>query len=303
MSLVRWAPNHILSGSDMTRSWLDPTLYPFEPRFMTVDGERLHYLDEGEGDPILFIHGTPTWSFLWRDFIKELRGTHRCIAPDHLGFGLSDKPAAANYTPQAHAERLALFIETLDLENFTLVVHDFGGPIGLSYALKRPEAVRSLFIMNTWLWSNEGNKTIERANGLLKGPVGNFLYKRLNFSARVLLKAGFADKTKLTKELHAHYLKPFDSPAKRSAPHALAKALTASNDWYASLWEQRYILNRLPMTIAWGMKDSFFPPAHLERWQEAFPNATVTRFEDAGHFLQEEVTDGLIQTLKDSLNS
>ena len=282
----------------MTPDWLEAKLYPFESHFMQLAEGRLHYVDEGTGAPILFVHGTPTWSFLWRDFIKSLRQTHRCVAPDHLGFGLSEKPVGADYTPKAHAERLETFIETLELKNINLVVHDFGGPIGLSYALRYPDNIRSLTLMNTWLWSNEGNKSIERANSLVSGPVGKFLYKRLNFSARVLLKAGFADKSKLTKELHKHYLNPFDTGDKRLAPYVLAKELTGSNAWYDSLWEQRHVLRQLPMMIHWGIKDSFFPPLHLARWQEAFPKVSVIPYETAGHFLQEEVTQALIQNLE-----
>lgn len=284
----------------MIPTWLNREFYPFEPRSVDLKEGRLSYLDEGEGDTILFVHGTPTWSFLWRDFVKGLSQANRCIAPDHLGFGLSDKPTEANYIPKAHAERLEAFIEALELKNINLVVHDFGGPIGLSYALEHPENIRSLIIMNTWLWSNEGNKAIERASGLLSGPVGKFLYKRLNFSARVLLRAGFADRSKLTKELHNHYTKPFDVPEKRLAPYILAKELTGSNDWYASLWEQRHTLSQIPMMIHWALKDSFFPPSHLARWQEAFPNASLYTYEQAGHFLQEEVPQALIQNLETS---
>lgn len=282
----------------MIPDWLNTSLYPFRPRLMTLEEGDLHYLDEGEGEPVLFVHGTPTWSFLWRDFIKDLRQTNRCVALDHLGFGLSDKPEDAIYSPRAHTGRLEDFIERLELENITLVVHDFGGPIGLNYALKQPERIRSVFIMNTWLWSNEGNQSIERASRLLSGPVGTFLYKQLNFSARVLLKAGFGDKRKLTKQLHKHYLKPFDTPDKRLAPYILAKELTGSNDWYTSLWEQRHKLSNIPMMIAWGMKDRFFPPAHLERWHQAFPNASITKYKRAGHFLQEESASSLIQQLE-----
>ena len=113
----------------------------------------LHYIDEGRGDPVVMVHGTPTWSFLYRHVVKGLSKNYRCIAPDHIGFGLSDKPQGWSYTIEAQAKNLQVLLDSLDLEDITLVVHDFGGPIGLSYAIENPEKVSRLVIMNTWLWS------------------------------------------------------------------------------------------------------------------------------------------------------
>src|SRR5262245_1933815 len=123
--------------------------YPFTPRFLG----KLHYIDEGAGPPILFVHGTPTWSFEFRHLIAGLRATHRCVAVDHLGFGLSERPPDAAYTPEAHAERLRAFVDALGLERFTLVVHDFGGPIGLPLALDGSGRVERLVVLNSWMWS------------------------------------------------------------------------------------------------------------------------------------------------------
>ncbi|CAN5743353.1 hypothetical protein BH24DEI2_BH24DEI2_16170 [soil metagenome] len=156
----------------MTRPpWLDPLLYPFASHWLEVGPGRMHYLDEGTGPTVVMVHGTPSWSFLYRHLVRELSPDYRCVAPDNMGFGLSDKPAEFAYTPVAHAENLETFIDTLALKDIVLVVHDFGGPIGLSYALKHPENVRALVVMNTWLWHN---RPLEQAGKLLANRSAGF---------------------------------------------------------------------------------------------------------------------------------
>ena len=142
----------------------------------------MHYIDEGKGAPILFVHGTPVWSFLYRNQIKALAQTHRCIAPDHIGFGLSDKPENWDYKPASHAKNLIQLIKDLDLQNITLVVHDFGGPIGLGAALQLPDRIRQVVVMNTWLWetahvpaAQKVDKILNSGNGTIYVPTDEFL--------------------------------------------------------------------------------------------------------------------------------
>jgi pimeloyl-ACP methyl ester carboxylesterase len=144
---------------------IDRAAYPFTSRWLATPSGRLHYIDEGGGEPVLFVHGTPTWSFEWRHVVRALAPRWRCIAPDHLGFGLSDRPRDFPYTPEAHAANLAHFVDALGLQRFTLVVHDYGGPIALSLALGRPERVRRLVLINTWMWSFVGDHQMERSGG------------------------------------------------------------------------------------------------------------------------------------------
>ena len=120
--------------------------YPFTSRYVALSSGRMHYVDEGAGDVVLFVHGTPTWSFEYRHLIKAFRASHRCIAPDHLGFGLSERPANFPYTPEAHATALEEFAGKLGLDRFTLVVHDFGGPVGLPLCLRHPDRVVRLVL-------------------------------------------------------------------------------------------------------------------------------------------------------------
>lgn len=273
------------------RSWVDRSEYPFASHYIDVDGGRMHYVDEGEGEPVVMVHGTPTWSFLYRRFIRELARTHRVIAPDNIGFGLSEKPERWGYRPEDHARNLASLIERLGLRDVTLVVHDFGGPIGLSYAVEHPENVKRLVIFNTWMWSLAGQKNVERASRLLGGILGKLLYLRMNFSPKVLLKSAFADKSKLTPATHRHYIAPFGSAAERVGPWTLAKELIGSSAWYARLWERRDRIASKPTLILWGMKDPTFGPDYLEQCRKLFTNANVVEIADAGHFVQEELEE------------
>lgn len=275
----------------MLPAWVDPVLYPFRPESFPVDGHALSYVDVGEGPPVVLVHGTPTWSFLWRDLIRELAQDHRVIAPDHLGFGLSDKPVRADYSPAAHARRLQALLEHLGLGRHSLVVHDFGGPIGLEHALMEPDALHRLVLTNTWLWSNAGDRSVESASRLLGGAVGRLLYLRFNLSPRVLVPAAFGERRRLRPEVHRHYLAPLASPSERWAQWRLVGELTASNDWYDGLWQARAALADKPALILWGMRDRLMPPRHLARWREALPQAQVVEFPTAGHFVLEEAGD------------
>ena len=132
--------------------WLDRREYPFAPHYFVTPVGRLHYIDEGAGRPIVFVHGNPVWSFMYRNQIKALSADHRCIAPDHIGFGLSDKPREWTYLPSQHAANLEALLEPMDLHDLTLVVGDWGGPIGIAYALRHSERVRAVVASNTWMW-------------------------------------------------------------------------------------------------------------------------------------------------------
>jgi haloalkane dehalogenase len=283
----------------MTPDWLDRQAYPFTSRFMPLPAGRLHYVDEGRGAPILFVHGTPTWSFEFRHLIAALSGRFRCIAPDHLGFGLSDRPAAFAYTPEAHAENLAAFVARLGLDRFTLVVHDFGGPIALPLALRERSPVARLAILNSWCWPFADDADMARKARIAGGPVGRWLYKYLNASLKMIMPSAYGDRRKLTPEIHQQYLSVFEDRASRVLVlHALAKALLGSTAFYASLWQDAEKLRRFPSLIVWGLKDSAFPPALLERWRKLLPDARVEALHDAGHWPHEEDPARVIRALE-----
>lgn len=283
--------------------WLDRKAYPFDSRELALaGGARMHYVDEGNGAPILFVHGTPSWSFEWRHLIRGLSHDYRCVAPDLLGFGLSSRPRDFPYTPAAHAGALAEFVERLDLRDLTLVVHDFGGPIGLPLALAERSRVRRVVIINTWMWSLAGDREIERAGRLLGGPLGRFLYRWANLSLRAILPAAWADRRKLTPAIHAQYLAPFaDRWARGAVLWPLAHALLGSSGWYESLWARRDRLSQLPVLLVWGMRDPAFGPGFLERWAESIPGATGVEL-PVGHWPHEEAPAAVLQAIRSFLD-
>jgi haloalkane dehalogenase len=282
-------------GDMQDTTWVDRKAYPFKPHYFEIDGRRMHYIDEGQGPPIVLVHGTPTWSFLYRHMIQALVPGYRCVAPDHLGFGLSDKPEQGPYSPASHALRLRLLIEHLGLRDFVLVVHDFGGPIGLSYAIERPSNVRSLILFNTWMWSLRGEPVAEVAGRVARGPVGAFVFQRLNFEVRILFKAVWGNRSKLTRALHQQYIMPFSQPHDRQAVRILARELYNSSEWYEGLWKQRERIRDIPTLLLWGLKDPIFKARHLARWQALFTRVQTVTFTKAGHFVQEEACDTLGQ--------
>lgn len=268
-------------------SWFDASLYPFQSNYISLKAGEMHYIDEGQGGPILFVHGTPTWSFLFREQVKALSGQYRCIAPDHIGFGLSEKPPAFEGTPQAHARNLAELVERLGLENITLVVHDFGGPVGLAFANAHPKKVRRVVLLNTWLWETRSEKSARQVDKLLHSRLGKFLYLRLNFSPRFLLRQAFSDKKLLSQAIHRHYTRVFPDKRSRYGLLKIGQSLVGASDWYAEQWEKLDAVTHKPFLIIWGMQDTFLRPQYLEKWKGRLPEAeTVTL--DCGHFVTEE---------------
>jgi haloalkane dehalogenase len=148
-------------------AWIPQDLYPFDDHYVDVDGATIHYVDEGNGPPLLLLHGNPTWSFLYRDVIKGVSDRYRCIAPDHAGFGLSRAPAGYGFTPEEHARVLERFVEQLDLNDVTMMVQDWGGPIGFAAATRHPDRFSAFVIGNTWAWpkSDPGTQLFSRLLG------------------------------------------------------------------------------------------------------------------------------------------
>lgn len=279
------------------QSWVDTNIYPFNNHFLQLKGGNMHYIDEGQGDPILFIHGTPTWSFIYRDFIKSLSKNNRCIAIDHIGFGLSSKPKDFDGKPESHSAHLIEFIKKLDLQNITLVVHDFGGPIGLSTAINQSDRIKQIVIFNTWLWETKHNPEALKINKILHGAMGKFMYLNLNLSPKILVKKAFYNKKQLTKTIHKHYIRPFPNKTSRWSLLNLGKALVGSSDWYEHQWKLMDKIAHKPWLILWGTEDPFISLDYLEKWKNRLPHAQVQTFE-SGHFVQEEKTTQAIEAIE-----
>lgn len=248
----------------------------------------MHYVDEGAGPPVVLFHGNPTWSFLYRHVIQHLAPRYRCIAPDYLGFGLSDKPAGFSYRPEDHARHVHALLDGLGLEGATLVVQDWGGPIGLSYAVERPERVRRLVIMNTWMWAVDDDPRFALFSRILGNPLARLLIEQFNLFARVIMPMAYADRARLTPAIHRQYLAPLATPADRTGSAVFPRAILGSTAWLADLWRRRDCLAGKDALIVWGVKDPAFRKPELERWMGLLPEAEVHR-QPAGHYVQEEL--------------
>jgi haloalkane dehalogenase len=281
--------------------WLDRRAYPFAHHHLALAAGGMHYVDTmTKGPAILFVHGTPTWSFEYRHLIEAFASTHRCIAPDHLGFGLSTRPKDFAYTPEAHAKNLREFVHALGLREFTLVVHDFGGPIGLPLALDPSLVVDRVVLLNTWMWSFAGDAAMMKNIRFASSWLGRLLYRWFNISLRLIAPSAYGDRRKLTPAIHEQYLSVFpDGDSRERVLWTLAKALASSSAHYDGLWQERARLAAKQALVVWGMKDSAFPPTMLERLESALPKAHVVRVDDAGHWPHEEAPEQVIAALNE----
>jgi len=285
---------------ETTPEWVDRTEWPFTDRWVETPQGRLHYVDEGSGPTVLFVHGTPTWAFEWRHLISGLRSRFRCVAPDLLGFGLSERPTAFPYTPEAHAEVIAAFVERVGLRDVVLVVHDFGGPIALPLALQG--RARAVVVLNSWMWPFDDFPDVQKGARMVEGGLGRFLYRHLNLSLKTILPKAYGDRGKLTKEIHRQYLMPFrDADGRERVLWTLARSLNGSAAHYRSMWERRAALASVPTLVVWGMADPAFRPTHLERWIEALPHAKVVRLDGVGHWPHEEAPERVLEALREFL--
>lgn len=283
-------------------AWLNRKLFPFESKWAEIDGHQLHYIDEGKGEIILMIHGTPEWSFGWRDLIKELRNKYRCIAIDMLGFGLSDKPQQGDYTCIGHAKRLEKFINHLHLQNINLIANDFGGGISLDYAIRHPENIHKIVLFNTWMWSLKGDTHYSGPAKIMSSWLGKVLYLHFNFPVNVVMPSAFGNKKKLTKEVHSHYKNALSSAEDRIAAYTFSRELMNASAWWQSNWEQMNKIADKSFLIFWGMQDKFIPSYELGKWKSKLPTVRIITYQDAGHFVQEEKAEEMNIVIKSFLD-
>jgi len=280
-------------------------LYPFESRFLDLNPHRMHYLDEGQGDPVLMLHGNPTWSFYFRNLVKGMRNQYRCVVPDHIGCGLSDKPQNYPYTLSRHIDNLESLVEHLGLDNLTLAVHDWGGAIGMGFAIRHPEKIKRLIFFNTAAFID--SRIPFSINLCRHSWVGPLAILRFNLFAR--MAADWASKVpgRLTGRVRKGYLAPYNSAENRIANLRFVQDIPMSPDIpsYAVVEQIEsqlgYFRNR-PVMVIWGMKDFCFNTHFLERWKKIFPNAEVHEVPQAGHYVvedaDEEIIPWMIQFLK-----
>ncbi len=285
--------------------------YPFAPRFFehpsgtSAAGALQHYVDEGprSARAVVFVHGNPTWSFAFRRALVALRPHERVIAVDHLGCGLSDKPARFPYRLEAHVENLERLLGALGLERIALVLHDWGGPIGLGFARRRPEQIERLVLCNTAAFPLAGRLPLRLA--ACRWPVfGALAVRGLNAFARGA--TWMAVEKPLAPLAKRGYLLPYDSWENRIATHEFVAdiPLGPGHPSWDELLAIETALRRFrdrPVDLVWGARDWVFTPRMLDEWQRRFPRAEVTRFERAGHYLFEDEHEAFVAALRGAL--
>jgi haloalkane dehalogenase len=267
---------------------VDPVEYPFADHWLSYADGHVHYVDEGSGPAVLLLHGNPTWSYIYRDVIKELRGEGRLLAIDLPGFGMSTAPSGYGFTPREHADVVSDFTARLGLEDLVLVVQDWGGPIGMSYAVGHKENIRGLVIMNTWAWPAS---VPQRLFSLVMGgwPVGYWLQTRRNYFARTMLPDGIYHKERITPALRKAYTDPFPTPVSRKPTWVFPRQIRQAGPWLTDIESRLPLLSDIPAEIVWGLKDvPGFPVSEMERWQRYLKNTRSETLDDAGHSVQED---------------
>jgi haloalkane dehalogenase len=279
------------------QAWIPESLYPFESHFAEVGGARVHYVDEGSGPPLLLLHGNPTWSFLYRDIVKALRDRYRCIAPDHPGFGLSTAAPGYGFTPAEHAGILEQFVTHLDLTGVTMMVQDWGGPIGFAVATRQPDRFARFVVGNTWAWpkADPGTQVFSRVLG---SRFGGYLILQRNFFVERLIPGGVRRK-KLSDEVMNAYRGPFPTPESRTPVHVFPREILKSRPFLAEVERGLPALRDRPALIVWPTKDVAFREPELRRWEQVFPNHRTVKLEGAGHYVQEEASDEIAAAIRD----
>lgn len=290
---------------NQTAGWRDE--YPFPANYLTVDGHRIHYVDHHGGDgaePVLMVHGNPTWSFYYRRLIKSVGDTGRAIGVDHLGCGLSDKPADYPYRLQNHIDNLCCLIDELDLKNATLMVHDWGGAIGLGALLARKDRFKKIILFNTAAFPPP---YIPFRIRVCRWPiVGKIGLQGFNLFARAATHMATEQKGGLPKAIADGMLAPYDSWANRVATYKFVKDIPL-NQRHPTWSVLENIESRLPevadwpIMMVWGMKDWCFRPECLERFRQHWPSAEVHKMAEAGHYVIEDEAEQVQQLVEDFL--
>lgn len=290
--------------------------FDYQGKYVEVAGYRLHYLDEGSGETLLFLHGNPTWCYLYRHLIGELRKNYRCIALDFLGFGLSEKPVEADYSLSKQIDRLAIFIEKLNLSNITLCLHDIGGIVGLAWAAEHKSLVKGLIIMNTVSCVPEvfgQGRYLPPWSYLALWPLrlpllGEILVQGLNLLQRVVMPLAFKDRSKFNQQVRQGYGYPYGTWAKRYGQLCTVKQIPIlkSDPAYQLILKtgQRLVGWPVPTQIIWGLRDPSSPRRLIPNTERLFPNHRKSLLlPEAGHFLPEEQPEAVTKKIKEFLSS
>lgn len=272
-------------SKNLNPDWLDRSLFPFTSNSVKIDGNTVHYIDEGTGPTLLLLHGNPTWSFLYRHIVSGLASHFRCIALDYPGFGLSTAKLDYHFTPREHSDIIEKFADHLGLKDIRLMVQDWGGPIGLGFAGRRPELIHSVILGNTFAWPAQRSKGMSVFSKIFGSSIARFLIKRYNTLAKWLIPAG--TNRKLTKQELAAYMGPFSTPESRLPTWIFPKEILGSSVYLAEVEAGLKKLSGKPALIVWGEADGAFRTPERLLLMRHFPNHKLCLLPGAKHFIQE----------------
>ena len=269
-------------------------------KFFDNNGARMHYIDQGMGDAIVMLHGNPTWSYFYRSLISGLSKRNRVIVPDHIGMGLSDKPQCADYSLAYHIDNLERLIEHLKLKDITLIVHDWGGAIGFGYAVRHLRNVKKIVVLNSAAYFDT---RVAWWIALCRSCLGSFLVRRMNLFAKAATR--MAPHTKLPKEIRSMYLKPYDTFDNRIGIYTFLRDIPMKKEH-----RTRHILDSIESGLAeikseililWGAKDFCFTKHFYERWKAFFPHAKTKLYQNAGHYILEDIPSEALKEIEEFL--
>lgn len=281
---------------------MEGSLYPFTSNTLDLDSYKYHYLDEGQGDPLLMVHGNPTWSFYYRNLILEFKKSYRCVVPDHMGMGKSDKPQNYSYTLSRHIDNLEALVDKLGLSDITLVVHDWGGAIGMGFAVRQPQKIKRLVLFNTAAFLSD--KIPIRLRLCRLPGFGVVAIRGFNAFALAAITMACKNKERMTDQVRAGYLAPYNNFTNRIANLRFVQDIPMTPDApsYSVIKNIEDNLSQfasLPIMIAWGAKDFVFNKSFLKKWQEIFPDAEVHWIPDAGHYVVEDAHERIIPWMQE----
>lgn len=274
--------------------------YPFAPHYHAVNGVRMHFVDEGRGEPLVMLHGDPSWGYLYRAFIPTLARRCRCIVPDHMGMGKSETPAHPYpYRLHHHVANLEALLLGLDLTDVTLVLHDWGGPVGLGAAIRHPGRIKRLVLMNTWASAPWPGGPFPRLLEMIRSERGERFVLERNGYLEPALAGTTYHQERLTPEVVNAYRAPFPTPPSRLAMLCWSRDIPVvetdpSYPEMKRIEERLALFNGIPILLVWGMRDPVLPPAILRWWQARYPHAVTREIEDASHFLQEDAPGQIV---------
>ena len=272
-------------------------LYPFKARSLELGSLRYSYLDEGEGEVLLMLHGNPTWSFYYRNLVLGLKDQYRCVVPDHMGCGFSEKPFNYNYTLSQHIDNLEALVDSLQLQNITLVLHDWGGAIGMGFAVRHPEKIARIIVFNTAAFlSDHIPASINFCRLPVLGPIAILLF---NVFVRGAFARACVHKERLTAKVREGYLAPYNTYHNRIGILRFIQDIpmnsrVPSYSVVKSIQEKLSQFQDCPMMIVWGKQDFCFDDHFFNRWKEYFPAAEVHEVMDAGHYVVEDAHERII---------